>query len=98
MDHDRPPRAFFETLHQSLERLKRAGIIAEATRDARGAGEIRWTDAWYALLMAGRRPEREAGFQAAWDSGDAEAVRRWVEAEAAALRERPPAAEDEERP
>ncbi len=83
-DHD-VDAAFRRDILATVDRLRAAGIVAEATIDADDEGVIVWTDGYHALLMAGRTPLVEPSFQAAWAAGPA-AVRAWITCEAAALR------------
>ena len=70
----------------SVARLRSAGLIDRIDHDvATGQGELSFTPACLLLMRAGRNPFAEKGFVQAWLSGDAAAVRSWVEAEAAAI-------------
>jgi hypothetical protein len=73
-------------LLDSFERLIAAGILADYRHNSRtGVGRLSFSPAWHRLLMAGRQPDHEPGFQRAWATGDPLAVRRWIAREAAAL-------------
>ena len=70
----------------SVARLRSAGLIDRIDHDlATGRGEVSFTPACLRLMQAGRNPFAEEGFVQAWLTGDAAAVRSWVESEAAAL-------------
>lgn len=62
--------------------FREVGMIDAVEIDpAFGAVRIQLSAPYRRLIEAGRQPEEEAGFQAAWEEGAA-AVRAWLEAEA----------------
>lgn len=88
MDHDDAdiPPHLARAAFASFEVMVAAGTLLGYTHDpATGRIDLRLTPAMARLLRAGRWPAAEPGFVEPWLRGDYAAVRRWIEAEAAAL-------------
>ncbi len=69
-----------------LDFLRDVGIVAAVEVDpVTAAIRVELSEPYRRLVEAGRDPEREPGFDAAWDAGGPGGVRAWLEAEARKL-------------
>ncbi|HEX7949001.1 MAG TPA: hypothetical protein VF494_01525 [Candidatus Limnocylindrales bacterium] len=81
-----PPEGFASRQLAVLDFLRQVGIVDGVEADpVTTAIRVELSGPYRHLLEAGREPDREPGFDAAWDAGGPDAVRGWLEEEARKL-------------
>ncbi|HEX7948897.1 MAG TPA: hypothetical protein VF494_01005 [Candidatus Limnocylindrales bacterium] len=80
------PEGFASRQRAVLDLLREVGIVEAIEVDPlSGATRVRLSEPYRRLIEAGREPDREPGFDAAWDEGGPPAVKAWLEDEARKL-------------
>ena len=75
-----------EHREQALSFLEQMGVLASwAIDEQTGIAAFELSDAYLRLTEAGRDPDLEPGFDAAWDAGGPAGVREWLREQAEAL-------------
>ena len=81
-----PPESFVLREMAVLDYLREVGIVGAVEVDpATAAIRVELSEPYRRLVAAGREPDREPGFDAAWEAGGPGGVRTWLEDEARKL-------------